>query len=290
MKILILGSLGMLGSAVYQYFLEKKIECVGTSKKEVDITSLKNLMDFTKDKDFTHIINCAAYTNVEKAEKELRLAFEVNVKGPENLGYLAKNLGLKVIHFSTDYVFSGETTGKPYIETDICGPLNTYGKTKFEGEKKLLENAPNSCIIRSSWLFGMNGNNFISNMLNLMQQKNEIRVVNDQIGRPTFCYDLAEIAYQLLPYSGIFHFANQENASWYDLTQQIFQEAKDLGFQLTCKSIVPVASNEFIFNAKRPKYSVLDTGKIESILGRPPRPWKEALRAYLKEYLRSLCQ
>lgn len=288
-KVWVTGSLGMLGSAVLIELEENGIAAIGTDRKGVNITSIEEIETFCVDKEITHIINCAAYTNVDGAETDLQIATLVNVKGPENLGIIASKIGAKLVHFSTDYVFDGIST-RPYIETDICIPCNAYGKTKLEGERRLLQVMPNACIIRSSWLFGLNGKNFISKMLELMQKRQEIKVVADQIGRPTFCQDLAEASVRLMSHHGIYHFANEGKTSWYELTKCIYEEAKKIGFDLQCRSIVPTTTLEYQTVAMRPLYSVLDTQKIESILGKQPRSWKIALQAYIKEYFRSLCQ
>lgn len=288
-NVWVLGCLGMLGTEVMARLEKMKINAIGTDKKEANIASLEDLEEFCKGKEISHIINCAAYTKVDLAEKETYLAHLINAQGPKNVGILSKKIGAKVLHFSTDYIFSGESSN-PYSENDPANPLNAYGKTKYEGEIQLLEANSSACVIRSSWLFGLHGNNFISKMLSIMQQKQEVRVVADQIGRPTFCEDLAEAACHLLPYSGIFHFANDEETSWYELTRCIHEEAEQAGFKLTCKEIIPITSAEYPASAKRPLYSVLDTKKIEQVLGIRPRPWKEALRIYIRKYFQSLCQ
>jgi len=287
MRIWVIGALGMLGSAVSRQLENSGIAFIATDKKEVNISEIDQIETFLQKFPCDVIINCAAYTKVDLAEKEPNAAHLVNVKGPENIGKVSKKCGIKPIHFSTDYIFSGDAK-IPYLETDAPNPLNTYGKTKYEGEQALLQENPSSLVIRTSWLFGLNGNNFISKMLTLMQEKKEIRVVCNQIGRPTFCEDLAAAALSLLPHAGVFHYANTESASWYDLTKCLFEEAKTMGFEIMCRSIIPVEIAPFPTLAKRPLYSVLDTRKYESILG-PARPWKAALRVYLQKYFQTLC-
>lgn len=289
MKIWVIGAFGMLGSSVSSCLSEHKIDFLKSFKKDADITELESLRSFAKDKEITHIINCAAYTKVDLAEKEEELAIRINVRGPENLGMVAKEISAKVMHFSTDYVFDGQTS-HPYLETDSAAPLNTYGRTKWEGEQGLLKVFPDACIIRTSWLFGLNGPNFISKMIHLMQQKKEIQVASDQIGKPTFCGDLAQAAIELLDSSGIYHFANYQTASWYDLTRTIYDEAKKRGFDINCEKIIPITTDQFPSVAKRPQYSVLDTTKIETLLGKSPRPWEDAVKDYIHQYFQSICQ
>lgn len=288
-KVWVTGSLGMLATAVMAELEKKAIAAIGTDKSDLNITDLSSVEQFCQQKQITHIINCAAYTDVDGAEKEIQVATLVNVKGPENLAIVAKKTGARLVHFSTDYVFSGAST-KPYVETDICVPCNVYGQTKFEGEQRVIKAFPDACIIRTSWLFGLHGKNFLSKMLEIMQKKTEVFVVADQIGRPTFCHDLAEVAVSLMSHRGIFHFANSGSTSWYELTLSLFEEAKALGFDLRCTEIKPTTSKEYKTDAVRPSYSVLDTQKIEGVLGLKPRSWQLAMKAYITEYFRTLCQ
>jgi len=286
MKIWLIGAKGMLGSAFLNYLLDKPIAVVATTRKEVDITSKEAIANFANLHSFTHIINCAAYTAVDEAEEKQQLAFAVNTLGPGYLADIAKEKDINIMHFSTDYVFDG-TTNKPYLETDKPNPCNIYGKTKAEGEVQVASYRK-SCIIRTSWLFGIQGKNFVSNILNKMATQEEVFVVDDQIGRPTFCTDLVECAVVLLDHQGIFHFANKEATSWYELAKTIYEEAKQLGYSMKCLSIKPIKTIDYPTLAKRPNYSILDTTKLEQLLHLMPRPWKEALQDYLKQYLSSL--
>ena len=289
MTVWIIGAFGMLGSAVASAFEKKGLKTLKTGRQDADIGDIDALRSFSENKGVTHIINCAAYTKVDLAEKEEALAFRINAKGPENVGRIAMEIGAKVLHFSTDYVFDG-TSETPYFENIDVSPMNVYGKSKSEGEQRLLKTFPQACIIRTSWLFGLNGENFISKMLHLMETKKELRVVQDQFGRPTFCEDLAQAAVLLLDASGTFHFANREATNWYEFTRSIYDEAKKSGFSVNCEKIIPVSSDQFPTLAKRPQYSVLDTTKIEGVLGLSPRPWKEALKDYIHQYFQTLCQ
>lgn len=277
----ILGSEGMLGSQVISLLRAKKIPFVATSRKDADVSSYESLEHFSRGKEISQIINCSAYTKVDLAEREKDLAYAVNALGPQNIGRLARILGIKVIHFSTDYVFGGEKKS-PYREEDIPQPLNTYGQSKREGEERLLAENPSSCILRTSWLFGFSGEHFVSKMLKIMREKEEIKIVDDQRGRPTFCEDLAESLLSLSDVSGIFHFANHGETSWFQFAKCIYEEAKALKVPLICKKLHPIPSKEYPLPAQRPLYSVLDTSKIERLLGLQPRPWQEAVRQYLR--------
>ena len=259
---------------------KKNIPFLANDRKQIDITQLDNVSDFVRVQKITHIINCAAYTNVDKAEEEQKEVYLVNAVGPHNLGIAARRHGARVLHFSTDYVFDGK--GRvPYTEDHQCTPINAYGMSKLAGEMKLLEEHQRSCVIRTSWLFGLFGKNFVEAMLRLMRERESLRVVSDQIGRPTYCQDLAEAALQLLDEEGIFHFANAFETSWFEFAKEIQRQALELEIPLMIKTIEPIYSYEYPMVAKRPAYSTLSTKKIEATLGLIPRSWQEALKAYL---------
>jgi dTDP-4-dehydrorhamnose reductase len=284
MKLWIIGAKGMLGSTLRSLCQERLIENVGTAQPQVDITRLEQIKKFSHSKEadgITHIVNCAAYTDVDRAEKEADLAYAVNALGPENIGTIANELKIPVIHISTDYVFPGKSD-RPYTETDPCQPISVYGKTKWEGENNLLDVCPSACIIRSSWLFGKRGKNFISSILDKMKKEKELRVVADQKGRPTFARDLSEAILSMLCHTGIYHFANEGEVSRFQMAESMLFHALDLKIPILCRSLVPVTSDIFPMLAKRPAYSVLCTDKISSVLGEPPRHWETALKEYLQ--------
>ncbi|HSW71978.1 MAG TPA: dTDP-4-dehydrorhamnose reductase [Chlamydiales bacterium] len=275
-KIWVLGASGLLGREILQLLQKNKLAFLAPSKKEADITCYESLKQFVEQEEISHIINCAAYTFVDLAEEQYPLAHLINSIGPENLGRIAFECNAKILHFSTDYVFKGEKN-IPYTEEDKAGPINAYGKTKLEGEKRLQAVHPSPCIVRTSWLFGKQGVHFVSKMLSLMRQKKELSVVMDQKGRPTFAKDLALAALNLLDYSGIYHFANSSETNWHAFAEEILKLGKVKGLSLICEKILPIQSHQYSTAAKRPAYSVLDTTKIESLLGWKPRSWKEAL-------------
>lgn len=282
-NIWILGASGMLGSHFERLLKSNNSSFMGQEAERIDITDLNALRQFVQKHAITHIINCAAYTQVDKAESEAERAFQVNAIGPENLGIISKESGVKIIHFSTDYVFNGESA-TPYEEEHPCAPINAYGFSKWEGEKRLLKHAPNACVIRISWLFGHPGKNFVSTMLKLMREKEILRIVSDQFGCPTYCQDLAETTLKLLDHAGIFHYCNSSPTSWYHFANEIYHIARAYGMPLAVKSIEPIPTEQYPTPAKRPAYSTLNTKKLETLLQEKPRPWQEALKEYIIQY------
>ncbi len=283
MKIWVTGAEGMLGSALMQHCLRRDLDAIGTSRRDADIASQDQLSAAASRIKPTHIINCAAYTDVDGAEKESAYAHTVNAQGAENIALVAKTCGARLIHISTDYVFNG-TGSHPYREDDLCAPANQYGKSKWEGEKKVLTAFPEACILRTSWLFGSKGKNLISSLMNWFQQKEEIQVVFDQCGKPTYCHDLASATVALLNASGIFHFANEGERSRYQIALDLLNAAKEHGMQLRCQRILPVPSAKFPTPAPRPAYSVLDTNKFYHFTNIRPRLWGEVINDYLQAY------
>lgn len=219
-------------------------------------------------------INCAAYTAVDQAEQEKEIAFQVNAEAVGVMAALCREQGCKFIHISTDYVFPGNAT-KPYVETDATGPLNVYGASKLAGEQQAIALNPESIVVRTSWVYASHGKNFVRTMCKLMAERNEVKVVNDQWGKPTYAKDLAEalltIATMKTVPGGIYHFANAGATTWFEFAATI---ATQIG---TSCAVHPIPSSAFPTPAKRPAYGVLDTAKIEVLTGIRPRPWQEAL-------------
>lgn len=279
-KVWVCGASGMLGSHFKRLFEQRHIGFLANDSREVDITNLDQVSEFVRENHVSHIVNCAAYTQVDQAESEQKLAYLINAMGPYHLGLAGRRHGARVIHFSTDYVFNGQGRA-PYSEDHLCSPINAYGMSKLAGEMKLLNEHRHSCIIRTSWLFGIPGKNFVETMLRLMNEKEALRIVYDQVGRPTYCQDLAEAALEMLDEEGIFHFANDFETSWFQFAKEIHRQAKELNFPLKVKSIEPISTEVYPTPAKRPAYSTLSTEKIESTLGKKTRPWQESLYDYL---------
>lgn len=263
------GANGLLGTA-----LCKIADAIPTGK-ELNIANPEAIRSFLKNhKNVSHIINCAAFSQVDAAEERKDEAFEANAKGPKVLAEEARAFGVKLIHISTDYVFAGDVK-RPLKETDPTGPCNYYGITKLEGEK-----GP-PCVIRTSWIFGSGGKNFVAKLFDMLMTQKEIRLVNDQWGRPTYVHDLAKNLLHMLDKTGLYQYANSGVTTKYEFALAMRDEAKRLGFPVVTESILPVSSANFPSPCKRPVYSAFDTTKIEPFVA--IRPWQEALREFLCE-------
>lgn len=285
------GCSGMLAQAFRQQFSSAKIEFIG-SDIEVDLTSKVAVEDFIQSHRFTHIVNTAAYTRVDDAETNQERAAAVNATAVRYLCEQAAVRGLTLIHFSTDYVFPG-VASQPYREDADPGPSSVYGKTKLDGEswvRSLMnKSAPaGAYLLRTSWLFGPGGPNFVRTILKALLTRKEVRVVHDQRGRPTYTEDLANAAITLAGLGGFFpaatgcyHYANSGDVTWYEFTLAIADAARKRGLPLAVDRILPITSDEFKRPAPRPAYSVLDTEKVERALGQPPRDFRAALGDYL---------
>ena len=284
MKILITGANGMLAKEVKEKF-EKGNEVVATDVANLDITNEKMVQEVVKKVRPDYIINCAAYTAVDKAEDNYELADKINGDGPANLAKAAKANSAKLVHISTDYVFGGDLDiSKDYKEDDAKAPVTAYGKTKLHGEEEIQKNMEDYYIFRTAWLYGIGGNNFVKTMTKLGTTRDEVNVVSDQHGSPTYAKDLTEIIYQAIekkiPY-GIYNATNQGYTTWYEFTKEIFAEQ---GIQ--CK-VNPVTTEEYIAmmkitQAKRPFNSQLSKDKLLK-LGINIPDWKDGLKRYLEE-------
>ena len=260
----VIGKNGMLAQDIIDAFNKNSIEYIATAS-DIDITNIDILNDFAKDKNIKTIINCSAYTKVDLAEDEKDICFKVNGEGVKNITEVASHIKADLIHFSTDYVFDGENT-KPYTEEDKTNPINIYGKSKLEGEKHALS-YNKSIVIRVSWLYGINGNNFVKTMIKFMNSKESIKVVNDQFGSPTFTQDVSEVIFNLIDKKnfdyGLYHYTNEGNISWYDFANSIYKIGKEYNVINNDCKINPCTTDEYPTKAKRPKYSVLYVEKIK---------------------------
>lgn len=277
MKILITGANGMLAKSV-RARLKEGNELICTDVADLDITNEEAVMNFVKENKPEYIVNCAAFTAVDKAEEVYDLAEKINANGPANLAKAAKAVDATLVHISTDYVFNGDLdVAKSYVETDEVGPVTVYGKTKLHGEEQVKANTDKYYIFRTAWLYG-DGNNFVRTMLKLGNEKDEISVVADQHGSPTYAEDLANIIAEAIekkiPY-GLYHSTNQGFTTWYDFTKKIFELA-----DIKC-NVKPVTSEEFIRPAKRPKNSKLNKQKLLE-QGVTVPTWKDGLKRYLE--------
>ena len=281
MKILVTGANGQLGTEMYNV-LEK--ECPGitlyTDIDQLDLTDAKAVELFVVNNEITHIVNCAAYTAVDKAEEDKALCAAVNVDAVKNIANAADAIGAKVIHISTDYVFDG-TSYRPYKESDKVNPVSQYGTTKRAGETALIALAPDSIIIRTSWLYSPYGKNFVKTMITLGEDRKELKVVNDQIGSPTYAADLAMAIYQILIshqwVEGIYHYSNEGVCSWYDFTKAIHRIA---GIK-SC-DVLPIPTEDYPTTATRPYYSILDKSRIRATYGVKTPYWEDSLQECIK--------
>ena len=290
MNILITGANGQLGNEMrvlsaehpqHTYFF--------TDIAELDITSRDAVKAFVTENNIHIIVNCAAYTNVDKAEIDEDIAHKINASAVENLGLS----GAKVIHISTDYVFSGDAC-IPYSETDPVAPRTAYGRTKREGEKLLQAVSAEAIIIRTAWLYSTFGNNFVKTMLRLGQERDNLGVVFDQIGSPTYAADLAAVIFAAIHspewHAGVYHFTNEGVCSWYDFTHEIFALSQSLLSEDQSKKIAscnlrPILSSEYQYQTPRPHFSVLNKSKIKQTFGISIPHWTDALQVCLEKLL-----
>ena len=262
--IWLIGYKGMLGTAVLE-LLKKQEKPYMVSDQEIDITNIDRLNEFTVNKSISWIINCAAYTAVDKAEDEQELAFKINADGPFNIAQIIRKKGAKLIHISTDYVFDGTKDGA-YEEDDVPNPLGIYAKSKYQGEQNIMASIDSYFMIRTAWLYGRNGQNFVHTMLRLFREKNEVRVVADQWGSPTYAPDLAEVIVNIINadsvHYGIYNFTNAGRINWYQFASEIYDLAQKKGLIDRAVQISPISSEQYPTRAKRPLNSYLSKDKI----------------------------
>lgn len=275
-KVLVTGANGQLGLAIKSIAkgYERKIAFTYCSSTELNITSIDSVQAIITPNAYDYCINCAAYTNVDRAEKHFEQAFAINGLGVENLAVACKTSNVILIHISTDFVFSG-TQSRPYEETDIVEPLGAYGKSKLQGEMNIKKHLTKFYILRTSWLYSEFGANFMKSMLRLGHEKASLSVVFDQVGSPTYAVDLAKLIIRLvqknLGHYGIYHFSNEGVASWYDFARAIFRKS---GMKM---NLSPIRSNEYPLPAKRPPYSVLDKAKLKRNFEITIPHWEDSL-------------
>lgn len=286
MKILVTGANGQLGKEM-RSILESNIPGITdyTDVDTLDITDFRAVDEYFNKNEITHVINCAAYTAVDKAESDQTLCYRINVDAVQNLAQAASKYGIKIVHISTDYVFDGKNY-KPYAESDKTNPTSTYGTTKRKGEMILLSFCPDAVILRTAWLYSPHGHNFVKTMIKLGKEKPELRVVFDQVGTPTSATDLASAIYSILTARqwapGTYHFTDEGVTSWYDFAKAIHRLA---GIN-TCK-VTPVTTEDYPTPATRPHYSVLDKSMIKRTFGITIPYWEDSLAKCI-EVLKSL--
>lgn len=276
MKILITGSNGMLGHDLIEV-LKDNHELILTTSKTLDITDKNHVIEFIGENKPDIVINSAAYTNVDGCEENQETAYSINGDGVRNLAEGCSKIDCPLVHVSTDYVFNGENT-KPWVEDDEIGPISVYGKSKLKGEEAILETLDKFFIIRTAWLYGINGGNFPKTMLELAKNHSEITVVYDEVGTPTYTLDLAKAISELIgtDYYGIYHITNSGSCSWCEFARYIFEIAdKDV-------KVIPVTASEFARPAPRPHYSVLENKKWIENGFEPLRSYKDAIKEYIE--------
>jgi dTDP-4-dehydrorhamnose reductase len=258
LKVWVIGASGMLAQDLIEVLIKQKISYYATDM-ECNIIDSVALTDYVQGKDITHIVNCAAYTAVDKAEDEPEKAYALNALGPKNIADVAKVIGAQMVHISTDYVFEG-TNESGYLEDDPVNPISVYGETKAIGETFVQECLDEFYIVRTAWLYGKHGNNFVNTMMRLMNERDEISVINDQHGSPTYAHDLATYIIYLINNDisyGIYHYTNDGQITWYDFANEIYQQGKERNI-ISGKCIInPVTSEQYSTKAVRPKWSKL---------------------------------
>ncbi len=278
MKALVTGSAGMLAKDLIPCLLKMSHEVLAPPEDKLDITNLGVVRHAVDELAPEIIINCAAYTNVDEAEKQEHQALMVNGLGVQNLCILCQEHDIPLVHFSTDYVFDG-TKPSPYTIYDETNPINAYGRSKLLGEKYILWLLSKFYLLRTSWLFGLHGKNFIETMLEIGQKQKQVSVVTDQKGCPTWTRHLAEATVALIETGryGIYHVTNSEPTTWFDFTKEIFRLAG------ISTEVLPITSEQFPRPANRPSNSVLDPFPLKEVLGRGMPSWKAALKEYLSQ-------
>jgi dTDP-4-dehydrorhamnose reductase len=279
LRVLVVGHKGMLGRAVVDELENADYgEVVGVDLEDIDITDQERAMSVVTFVEPTAVVNCAAYTDVDGCETETELAFLVNGKGPGNLAVACREARARLVHVSTDFVFDGEKD-EPYLEEDEPNPRSVYGSSKLEGEKNVSANLEDHVIVRTAWLFGPDGGNFVDKILARAEAGEKLRVVDDQFGSPTYTRHLAPAIKRLLEtdYRGTVHAANTGAVSWFGFAEEILAAA---GYEV---ELEPITSAELAAPAPRPAYSVLNTDKLELLIGETLPPWQVGLEHYLRE-------
>lgn len=288
--IWLIGNKGMLGNDVEKLLKERGLT-YWASDKEVDISDYKVLEKFGKDKKIKWVINCAGYTKVDKAEEEIDEAFRINKDGVRNIALFSAKKQIRLIHISTDYVFDGgqekDGSAVTYREDDKTNPINIYGKSKLAGEEEIKKILEKYFIIRTAWLYGLQGHNFVYTMLRLFKERDLVKVVEDQWGSPTYTVDLAGAILKIIEDDsasyGVYHFTNEEVTNWYKFARTIYNKAKRLGLIESNKKIEiqPIKTEDYPTAARRPIYSVLSKEKIKREFNLKIRDWDKALEDFL---------
>ena len=284
MKVLVTGSNGQVGYCLVQQLRQQNADFLALDRDQLDITQRQAVWQTVSDYRPNVIINAAAHTAVDKAESEAEQAFAINRDGAAYLAEAAQQIGAAMLHISTDYVFDGQAT-QPYTETDATAPQGVYGQSKLAGEQAVLATCSRSIILRTAWVFGEHGHNFVKTMLRLGRERDSLGIVSDQHGAPTYAGDIAaallHIAHHITQGKpteyGIYHFSGKPYVSWYQFAEAIFQQAQQQGILANTPQLLAIATPDYPTPAKRPANSCLQLDKIQQAFGISPSDWQQAL-------------
>ncbi len=283
MKVLVTGAAGQLGWELMLKLLAADIAVIGIDRGELDFARPEHVAAGIADHRAEWVVNCGAYTQVDRAEEEPELAFRINRDSARAVAEGVKSYGGRLLQVSTDFIFDGGQS-HPYREEDAANPLGVYGQSKWEGEQGVRAVLPEATILRTAWVYGEHGHNFVKTMLRLAAERDELTVVDDQIGTPAWTGDIADAILALIKgdHPGTWHFTNEGVASWYDFAQEIVIMARRLGYPIKARYVRPIPSADFPTPAARPAYSVLSKQKIRAMLGYDIPHWRQSLTAMLK--------
>lgn len=286
MKLLVIGARGQLGLEAVKFFEDSGYDVAGIDREKLDLTAIDRIGPFIESSEVDWVVNCAAYTEVDRAEIEPEQAYAVNRDAAGAIAEAARRCETGLIHVSTDFVFGGGRS-TPYPDSAEGDALGVYGQSKWEGEQKVRVAYPGAIILRTAWVYGRYGGNFVRTMLRLMSECTEIRVVDDQVGTPTWTRDIVRAMERLIKVngSGTYNFSNEGVASWYDLAVATHEIGSILGYPMLVEHIVPIPGSEWVSPAARPAYSVLDKVRIRQVLDYPVPHWRTSLERMLKANL-----
>jgi dTDP-4-dehydrorhamnose reductase len=284
MRILVTGATGQVGSEVLGTFSHSGHELIAPVRRELDFLSPEEVAGQVRRLRADWVINCAAYTQVDRAESEVEQAFVVNRDSAAALAAAVADYGGRLLHVSTDFVFDGQQS-RPYREADAANPLSVYGRSKWEGEQAVRTALPEAAILRTAWVYGVHGRNFVKTILRVAREGKPLRVVDDQFGSPTWARDIAGAINTLVRNQarGTYHYTNAGSTSWHGFATAILAGAAAAGFTLGTTTVEAIPTSGYPTPARRPAYSVLDTGKIQSLLTAPIPHWRDSLNRMLKE-------
>ena len=284
MRILITGSTGQLGFEVLRAFSQSGHEVIAPGRSELDFLNPGQVAERVRHFQADWVINCAAYSQVDRAESDVEQAFVINRDSAGQLAGAVAGYGGNLLHVSTDFVFDGKQS-RPYREDDVARPLGVYGRSKLEGEQAVRSALPEATILRTAWVYGVHGHNFVKTILRVAREGKPLRVVDDQVGSPTWARDIAGAIGTLVQNraSGTYHYTNAGSTSWHGFATAILAGAEAAGFALETTSVEAIPTSGYPTPAQRPAYSVLDTGKIQSLLTAPIPHWRDSLTRMLKE-------